>query len=670
MAIDRSTLTRQQQEWLETIEADPDLFVALAEETGLADQLRRRLKEPQGQPDEGQRQRNDDPPTPWSTTRALQQRTDQRNALARAIVQNAQGAGIHESTAPNEQKQEMRMVEVVRLAHELGDRAIQGNQAIRQRQALTSRLYEAGQSAGLVDATPNPDSSSTLQSMDTHAIIDGLSDAAAKGKRAIEQRDRLATSVAEAAQSAGLVTPGAEITGPQLLLLINDMGMAAKATVERNEMLTKLEQSGDRIITDADAMAEQAATTPPQQGSTYNPEMGKAAFAYLASFGPENAKVPSGFSFESLWNAMLAQHKAPQSGLIPYKMAMGKAADEYIQSFGNQQPQFPPGFRWAKLLDAMLLEHSVEHLTQASTDANYKNLVEWWGHIQNDYRKYAAGDPSMPFSSFRQTLDQFMATVEHTDLAALNPSNAKSPSSAPPILNNTQRDAIDHAIDVLSDHGNAVTSVGAMEVLGDMLKEANPASVPEVTDNVMRKANRAIGELTGNKHIGVTAKVINAVWDALNEDATPTNKPAPEPQLSDTARQHYEQLERTYFAIQHGDHTLTDADFKKHLEQFAAAVVDSGIARPIELGQPSAVAPGVMDEQQKAQINNALDILYRVGPSGITSPGAMATLQAMVKSYADPRTPDDKQAAEDDQNTLNTFLDDDYEDEGLSPRMG
>lgn len=428
MTDDRTQLTRQQQEWIATIEADPDLFVALAENTGLADKLRQRLNEPQGQ-------RNDPSTTSWESTRALQQRTDQRNALARVIVQNAQGAGIHESTLPFDQKQEMRMVDLVRLAHELGSRAIQGNQAIRQRDALLSRLYEVGIANGLIDNTPNPESPTVLQSSDAHGIINDLETALIKGHQAAQQRDMLADAVSDAAHDASMVNPGTELSGMGLLMLIKEMGDAAKVTVDRNAMLAK---------------------------------------------GP-----------------------------------------------------------------------------------------------------------------------------------------------------------------------------------------TNPNSVPEVTDNVMRKVNRAIGELTGNKHIGVTAKVVIAVWDALKEDAGLAPKPTGGPTtLPDTAAQHFDRLSRIYSDIQNGNKLVTDADFAEQLEVFAAAVVDSGIARANTPGQtPFIESEGAMSEKEKAHINNAIDILSRVGPRGMTSPGAMAALQTMVDNYHEghrTNTP----------NTQNQLLDELAPEDDLTPGMG
>ncbi|KXS55078.1 MAG: Uncharacterized protein AWU57_581 [Marinobacter sp. T13-3] len=56
------------------------------------------------------------------------------------------------------------------------------------------------------------------------------SDAAAR------ERDLLVESITEAAQTAGVVEPGTELIGPQLLMAVNDMAMAARETVTRNEV--------------------------------------------------------------------------------------------------------------------------------------------------------------------------------------------------------------------------------------------------------------------------------------------------------------------------------------------------------------------------------------------------------------------------------------------------
>lgn len=111
MSTNRDNLTAEQKTWIDTIESDPELFLALAEESGLADKIRKRLD-------------------------------DHRNGVE-----------------------------------------------------------------------PEP------------------------AKEIKHQRDLLARSIGEAALKAGLVEPGMDLSGPQLLLLLNDMGLAAKATVDRNELM-------------------------------------------------------------------------------------------------------------------------------------------------------------------------------------------------------------------------------------------------------------------------------------------------------------------------------------------------------------------------------------------------------------------------------------------------
>jgi hypothetical protein len=41
------------------------------------------------------------------------------------------------------------------------------------------------------------------------------------------------------------------------------------------------------------------------------------------------------------------------------------------------------------------------------------------------------------------------------------------------------------------------------------------APIPKITDDVMIAANRVIGELTSIKHIGVTGRVVAAIWAVL-----------------------------------------------------------------------------------------------------------------------------------------------------------
>ena len=54
-------------------------------------------------------------------------------------------------------------------------------------------------------------------------------------RHAAHQRDVLAKSIADAAQKAGIVESGVELSGPQLLMAVGDLGMAARETVDRNQ---------------------------------------------------------------------------------------------------------------------------------------------------------------------------------------------------------------------------------------------------------------------------------------------------------------------------------------------------------------------------------------------------------------------------------------------------
>lgn len=461
MATDRTQLTRQQQEWIDTIYSDPELFVALAEERGLADTLRQRLNERQGQPDDGQRQHDDGSDIPWQVKRTIQQRTDQRNALARAIVQNARGAGLHDAPAPNGEKQDVRMVDLVRLAHELGSRAIQGNQAIRVRDSLTEKLYQAGLAAELVDATPNPDSSQTLQTMDAHRIIDGLAHMATNQKETLAQRDRLATAIAEAATSAGVVRDGVNLTGPQLLLLINDLGMAAKQTVGRNEMLAHLQASGERIITDADAMEAIK-----RLDKSYYRHWRKDTMLGDDRQGYVSGNIQSGdlaLVVEYARNQLLTHNglKSHQEATEATK-ATATHQDERlaIEHAMDVLSKHGDGVTSAGAMETLqsLLDRTENALPKVQTDP--EPLLEWWGHLQDDYQKYASGDPSVPFSSFRQTLDQFMEAAQNADIPALalhaqlfegqSNTQAPEPPQTPRASFDLPNETLDHWTDGLS----------------------------------------------------------------------------------------------------------------------------------------------------------------------------------------------------------------------------
>lgn len=309
-----------------------------------------------------------------------------------------------------------------------------------------------------------------------------------------KQRNLLAQNILDAAAKAGLAQEGDKPKLRELIQLARTLGEKAKATTERQDAVDRLAVPGKRFIPDWEAMeaikrldktyyqrwSEEAlsgnernmgytngnipagdlaliveytrsqliehggmkASQTESPSGNYNPEMGKAAFAYLASFGPEHAKVPEGFLFEELWKAMQSK----------------------------QTPAPAP------------------EVTTASN--NLEQLVEWWGHLQDDYQKYASGDPAVPFSSFRQTLAEFMEAAEEANLGDL-PTTASTASQTAPTLSPDQRTAIQHAMDVLSSHGDSTTSAGAMVVLDDLLENGtSPAPDFEAVKD------KRMGELT------------------------------------------------------------------------------------------------------------------------------------------------------------------------------
>lgn len=175
-------------------------------------------------------------------------------------------------------------------------------------------------------------------------------------KIARAQRNMLAQNILDAAAKAGLAQKGDKPKLGELIQLARTLGEKAKATTERQDAVDRLAVPGKRFIPDWEAMEaikrldktyyrrwsedaqsgnernmgytsgnipagdlaliveytrsqliEHGGMKPAQSPETtvdkpeYNPEMGKAALAYLASFGPEYAKVPEGFLFEDLW---------------------------------------------------------------------------------------------------------------------------------------------------------------------------------------------------------------------------------------------------------------------------------------------------------------------------------------------------------------------------------
>ncbi len=308
-----------------------------------------------------------------------------------------------------------------------------------------------------------------------------------------KQRNLLAQNILDAAAKAGLAQEGDKPKLRELIQLARTLGEKAKATTERQDAVDRLAVPGKRFIPDWEAMeaikrldktyyqrwsedaqsgnernmgytngnipagdlaliveytrsqlTEHGGMKPVQnhEAAAYNPEMGKAALAYLASFGPEHAKVPEGFLFEELWKAMQSK----------------------------QTPAPAP------------------EVTTASN--NLEQLVEWWGHLQDDYQKYASGDPAVPFSSFRQTLAEFMEAAEKANLGNLH-TTASAASQPAPTLSPDQRVAIQHAMDVLSNHGDGIASAGAMTVLDDLLE--NGASP---TPDFEAVKDKRMGELT------------------------------------------------------------------------------------------------------------------------------------------------------------------------------
>lgn len=184
------------EDWKATIESDPDLFLALAEETGLVDRLRERLKVRQQAPDfdavAGKRmseltpEQQEDARELWLRNQAgWFKDKDELDFLFKRLDQAREGAEPKHTTATPEAN------------HQLG-------QVIRQRIHLANAILQSAKEAGIYSATD------------------------------AKQQENLTIS--------------------DLVALAEQTGKAAKATTGRAAMLDTLAVPGERFIPDWEAV--------------------------------------------------------------------------------------------------------------------------------------------------------------------------------------------------------------------------------------------------------------------------------------------------------------------------------------------------------------------------------------------------------------------------------
>ncbi|EAZ97299.1 hypothetical protein [Marinobacter sp. ELB17] len=105
-------------------------------------------------------------------------------------------------------------------------------EVIRERDILKMSIHDAGSKTGLIkeDAKLNTHELTKLaENLGKRPVV--LPGAALE---AIRQRDMLGKAIFHAATHAGMCTPDAQLTGPQLMTLADDLGAAAAETVTRN----------------------------------------------------------------------------------------------------------------------------------------------------------------------------------------------------------------------------------------------------------------------------------------------------------------------------------------------------------------------------------------------------------------------------------------------------
>lgn len=312
--------------------------------------------------------------------------------------------------------------------------------------------------------------------------------------------NKLATAVSDAAYDAGMLNPGVGLSGPQLLMLIKDMGEAAKATVGRNEMLAKLERSGDRIITDADAMES----------------LKRLDKSYYRNWRDDTM---DGFD---------------KQGIINGNVPVGDIA--LVGEFARRQ------------------------------------------------------------------------LIEHSGMVA-----------SPTPTSQDEREAIEHALDVLSQHGDGFTSVGAMETLQGLLdRTASPAN---------KKANTQSDGDTDSESAGAPMAL------------TP----------------HWKKLKETFDGYRRGDVTVHHEDFVEAMNQFTHHGIHGDAANDLS-------------EEQKDTIKWARGVLQSSDIRYHNSLHVMGRLEEVIHGNADNRTPAQKQAAQNDQATLDDLVTSTPEDSPLAAK--
>jgi len=126
-------------------------------------------------------------------------------------------------------------------------------EVIRERDILKMSIRDAGSKTGLIkeDAKLNTHELTKLaENLGKRPVV--LPGAALE---AIRQRDMLGKAIFDAATHAGMCTPDAQLTGPQLMTLADDLGAAASETVTRNvaDINAKAQATNDNHDVDDDS---------------------------------------------------------------------------------------------------------------------------------------------------------------------------------------------------------------------------------------------------------------------------------------------------------------------------------------------------------------------------------------------------------------------------------
>lgn len=160
-------------------------------------------------------------------------------------------------------------------------------------------------------------------------------------------------------------------------------------------------------------------------------------------------------------------------------------------------------------------------------------------------------------------------------------------------------------------------------------------NIPEVTDNVMRKANQAIARHTGVTHIGATGRIVQAIWEAMEEDLRAgTNQGEGQGEgegdsqsdkgeltlTPNNPQKLWRNLKETFAAHHRGTGKVVDQDVYRDLEKLhSAAHSDAYI--------------GTFTDDQLSTINWAKRFIKSYGAGNAFSSDAMAELGKVMSAY-------------------------------------